>query len=129
MHGMNLYNVLRAMPFKLITCNVGDVDSIGNIQGFGKTNSMPYFAPAASSFSISLYETSTGGGNVMAGAGTLHSLKYPSPPAGVSSTSIRICSDSISNECTTFRGRKIIDPGVPLIVWPPTEADIAPSRI
>lgn len=30
MHGMNLYNVLRAMPFKLITHNVGNVDSIGN---------------------------------------------------------------------------------------------------
>jgi ATP-dependent Clp protease protease subunit len=30
MHGMNLYNVLRALPFKLITHNVGNVDSIGN---------------------------------------------------------------------------------------------------
>ena len=30
MHGMNLYNVLKAMPFKLITHNVGNVDSIGN---------------------------------------------------------------------------------------------------
>src|SRR5438552_1373422 len=30
MHGMNLYNVLRAMPFKLTTHNVGNVDSIGN---------------------------------------------------------------------------------------------------
>jgi len=30
MHGMNLYNVLRAMPLKLITHNVGNVDSIGN---------------------------------------------------------------------------------------------------
>jgi ATP-dependent Clp protease, protease subunit len=30
MCGMNLYNVLRAMPFKLITHNVGNVDSIGN---------------------------------------------------------------------------------------------------
>ncbi len=30
MHGMNLYNVLRAFPFKLITHNVGNVDSIGN---------------------------------------------------------------------------------------------------
>ena len=29
MNGMNLYNVLRAMPFKL-TDNVGNVDSIGN---------------------------------------------------------------------------------------------------
>jgi ATP-dependent Clp protease protease subunit len=30
MSGINLYNVLRAMPFKLITHNVGNVDSIGN---------------------------------------------------------------------------------------------------
>lgn len=30
MHGMNLYNVLKAMPFKLVTHNVGNVDSIGN---------------------------------------------------------------------------------------------------
>lgn len=30
MHGLNLYNVLRAFPFKLITHNVGNVDSIGN---------------------------------------------------------------------------------------------------
>lgn len=30
MHGINLYNVLRAMPFKLVTHNVGNVDSIGN---------------------------------------------------------------------------------------------------
>lgn len=30
MHGINLYNVLRAMPFKLTTHNVGNVDSIGN---------------------------------------------------------------------------------------------------
>ena len=30
MHGMNLYNVLRAMPVELITHNVGNVDSIGN---------------------------------------------------------------------------------------------------
>ncbi len=30
MHGMNLYNVLRAMPIELITHNVGNVDSIGN---------------------------------------------------------------------------------------------------
>lgn len=31
MHGLNAYNVLRAMPFKLITHNVGNVDSIGNV--------------------------------------------------------------------------------------------------
>jgi ATP-dependent Clp protease protease subunit len=30
MHGMNLYNVLKAMPVELITHNVGNVDSIGN---------------------------------------------------------------------------------------------------
>jgi ATP-dependent protease ClpP protease subunit len=31
MHGMNLYNVLRGMPFDLTTHNVGNVDSIGNV--------------------------------------------------------------------------------------------------
>jgi ATP-dependent Clp protease, protease subunit len=30
MNGLNLYNVLRALPIKLITHNVGNVDSIGN---------------------------------------------------------------------------------------------------
>jgi ATP-dependent Clp protease, protease subunit len=30
MHGINLYNVLRGLPIKLITHNVGNVDSIGN---------------------------------------------------------------------------------------------------
>jgi ATP-dependent Clp protease protease subunit len=30
MNGVNLYNVLRAMPFKLTTHNVGNIDSIGN---------------------------------------------------------------------------------------------------
>jgi ATP-dependent protease ClpP protease subunit len=30
MHGFNLYNVMKALPFKLITHNVGNVDSIGN---------------------------------------------------------------------------------------------------
>jgi ATP-dependent protease ClpP protease subunit len=30
MNGMNLYNVLRGMPFNLTTHNVGNVDSIGN---------------------------------------------------------------------------------------------------
>lgn len=30
MNGMNLYNMLRAMPFRLTTHNVGNVDSIGN---------------------------------------------------------------------------------------------------
>lgn len=30
MHGINVYNVLRGFPFKLVTHNVGNVDSIGN---------------------------------------------------------------------------------------------------
>lgn len=30
MNGMNLYNVMRAMPYKLTVHNVGNVDSIGN---------------------------------------------------------------------------------------------------
>ena len=30
MHGMNLYNVLKGMPFDLTIHNVGNVDSIGN---------------------------------------------------------------------------------------------------
>ncbi len=30
MNGVNLYNLLRAMPFRLTTHNVGNVDSIGN---------------------------------------------------------------------------------------------------
>ncbi len=30
MHGMTLYNTMRAFPFRLITHNVGNVDSIGN---------------------------------------------------------------------------------------------------
>lgn len=30
MSGMNVYNMLRAMPFTLVTHNVGNVDSIGN---------------------------------------------------------------------------------------------------
>ncbi|HEV2714812.1 MAG TPA: hypothetical protein VGU64_06070, partial [Terriglobales bacterium] len=34
---------------------------------FGKTNSIPYFAPTVISFCISPYGTSAGGGNVMAG--------------------------------------------------------------
>ena len=29
--GMAIYNTLRAMPFKLITHNMGNVDSIGNV--------------------------------------------------------------------------------------------------
>ena len=30
MHGLNLYNVLKGLPLKLIVHNVGNVDSIGN---------------------------------------------------------------------------------------------------
>jgi ATP-dependent Clp protease, protease subunit len=30
MHGLNLFNLLRGLPFELITHNVGNVDSIGN---------------------------------------------------------------------------------------------------
>jgi ATP-dependent Clp protease protease subunit len=30
MHGINAYNVLKGMPFTLVTHNVGNVDSIGN---------------------------------------------------------------------------------------------------
>jgi len=30
MHGLNLYNILKGMPFELTTHNVGNVDSIGN---------------------------------------------------------------------------------------------------
>lgn len=30
MHGLTLYNVLRGLPFRLITHNAGNVDSIGN---------------------------------------------------------------------------------------------------
>jgi ATP-dependent protease ClpP protease subunit len=30
MNGLNLYNVMKAMPFKITTHNVGNVDSIGN---------------------------------------------------------------------------------------------------
>jgi ATP-dependent protease ClpP protease subunit len=30
MHGINIYNVLRGLPFRLVTHNVGNVDSIGN---------------------------------------------------------------------------------------------------
>ena len=31
MNGMNVYNVLKALPIKIITHNVGNVDSIGNV--------------------------------------------------------------------------------------------------
>src|SRR5258705_13380029 len=30
-HGITLYNTLRAMPFNLVTHNVGGVNSIGNV--------------------------------------------------------------------------------------------------
>ena len=31
MHGLTIYNTLKALPFKLITHNVGSVNSIGNV--------------------------------------------------------------------------------------------------
>lgn len=31
MHGMTIYNMARALPFKLVTWNMGNVDSIGNV--------------------------------------------------------------------------------------------------
>lgn len=31
MNGMTIYNFLRSMPYKLITHNIGNVDSIGNV--------------------------------------------------------------------------------------------------
>lgn len=31
MHGMNIYNFARALPYKLVTWNMGNVDSIGNV--------------------------------------------------------------------------------------------------
>jgi ATP-dependent Clp protease, protease subunit len=31
MNGMNIYNVLKGMPFTVVTHNVGNVDSIGNV--------------------------------------------------------------------------------------------------
>jgi ATP-dependent Clp protease, protease subunit len=31
MHGLNIYNVMRAMPYRITTHNVGNVDSIGNV--------------------------------------------------------------------------------------------------
>jgi ATP-dependent protease ClpP protease subunit len=31
MHGLTIYNVMRAMPFRITTHNVGNVDSIGNV--------------------------------------------------------------------------------------------------
>lgn len=31
MHGMTIYNTARALPFKLVTWNMGNVDSIGNV--------------------------------------------------------------------------------------------------
>ena len=31
MHGINIYNVLKALPFELEIYNVGNIDSIGNV--------------------------------------------------------------------------------------------------
>src|SRR5262249_34791891 len=95
---------------------------------FGRANSMPNLGAAAIIFSISLYGTSAGGGSVMDGAGTLNSLNHPSIPAGVRRASIRICSDSITKECTVWRGTITIVPGVALIVRWPTEKVISPSN-
>src|SRR5215470_8638631 len=89
-------------------------------QCFGGTNSKPYVGASAIIFWISLYGVSAGGGNVIDGAGTLHSLKNCSAPAGETMTSIRTCSESIANECGTSRGAKTMVPAVALIVWSPT---------
>jgi hypothetical protein len=50
-------------------------------------------------FCISVDDVSASGGNVIDGAGTLHSLKKPSAPAGATITSSRSCSESMVNEC------------------------------
>src|SRR6516225_7006403 len=94
---------------------------------YGNTNSMPYREAASSILCISPYVGSSAGGNVMACAGTLNSLNHPSSPAGVTRMSIRACSDSIVNEWRSSRGKKIIVPGVPLIVRPATEKTTSPS--
>ena len=91
------------------------------------TNSRPYRG-AASSILCRWYWGSSAGGNVMAGAGTLNSLNHPSSLAGVSSWSIRSCSDSIVNEWRTPRRKKIIVPGVTLIVRSSTVTTISPLQ-
>src|SRR5262245_25863756 len=118
---------LSGICIRLLHLSASDLNT--DSQNVGETDSIPYLWETAVSFSMSLYGTSAGGGSVITGAGTLHSLKYPSSPAGVSRMSIRSCSEWISNECSTFRGRKTRVPGVPLIVRLPTEAVISPSRM
>src|SRR6516164_4114337 len=104
-------------------------DSFGkNLAGvYGNTNSRPYRGAASNILCTSPYADSCAGGNVIAGAGTLNSLKKPSSPAGVRSMSVRNCSDSIAKECATSRGRQTIVPGVALKVRSPTETVISPS--
>ena len=63
---------------------------------------MPNFWATCTIFCISAYGVSTAGGSAIAGAGTLHSRKYPSAPARVSSTRIRACSATIVR-ATEFR--------------------------
>jgi ATP-dependent protease ClpP protease subunit len=54
MNGLNLYNVLRAMPFKLTTHNVGNVDSIGN--SWQETQGMRLLTPpSCSTGSVSMH--------------------------------------------------------------------------
>ena len=65
---------------------------------YGKKNSRPYRGAASNILSTSPYAGSFSGGNVIAGAGTVNSLKNPSNPAGVTRRSIRYCSDSMVNE-------------------------------
>jgi hypothetical protein len=76
-------------------------------------------------FWISLYGISLGGGNAIEGAGTLHSLKKASAPAGANMTRIRTCSESMVNECATSRGAKTIVPAVALIVSSHGAASVA----
>jgi hypothetical protein len=42
MHGMNLYNLLRALPIELTIHNVGNVDSIGNVVFFAGSKRFAY---------------------------------------------------------------------------------------
>src|SRR5262249_48961596 len=94
---------------------------------FGDTNSMPYSGASAIILCFSVYGISAGGGSVIEAAGTLHALKNPSPPAGVSCTRMRTCSESIVNEWGMSRGANTTVPGVALIVRSPMEKVISPS--
>src|SRR5262249_3819834 len=93
----------------------------------GRTNSMPNFGAAAIILSISLYGVSGGGGSVMDGAGTLNSLKNFSSPPGVKRMRSLNWSESITNECTVWRGTVTIDPGVNLTLSSRIETVISPS--